>query len=190
MIGWIVAAVAAFFVLGYLQAPILAWTVAGGALGAWLSVIAGWGMTTNGVLAIAFLLVAAVLNVRPLRRAVLSDRVLAIYRRIVPVGEGVPSAPMRAADAAEWIGKGQVTSTRLLAMDEIFLSVARDPGFQPFVPQLRYLRGRTSRISLQAMVGADRSVSPLDAALYSGFVSGQRRASIGRTADVAEARPA
>jgi acyl-CoA dehydrogenase len=84
MIGWIVSAVAAFFVLGFFQAPILAWTVAGGALTAWLSLMAGFGTTTNIVLAAVFLLVAAVLNLKPLRRAVLSDRILAIYRRIVP----------------------------------------------------------------------------------------------------------
>ena len=84
MIGFVAAAIAAFFVLGYFQAPILAWTVAGGALLAYLSMAAGFGTTTNIVVGVAFLMVAALVNLRPLRRLVFSDPVLDIYRRILP----------------------------------------------------------------------------------------------------------
>ena len=54
MIGFFAAAIAAFFVLAYFQVPILGWTVAGGALLAWLSVVAEFGPTTNVVLAAVF----------------------------------------------------------------------------------------------------------------------------------------
>src|SRR5258706_3168691 len=84
MIGFVAAAIAAFFVLAYFQAPVLAWTVAGGALLAYLSMVAGVGPTTNLVVGVAFLVVAALLNLRPLRRLVFSDPVLGIYRRILP----------------------------------------------------------------------------------------------------------
>ena len=84
MIGFFAAAIAAFFVLAYFQAPILAWTVASGALLAYLSVVAAFGTTTNIVLGAVFLVVAALLNVRPLRRLVFSDPVLGLYRRILP----------------------------------------------------------------------------------------------------------
>ncbi len=78
------AAIAAFFVLAYLRAPIIAWTVAGGALAAYLGAVAGFGATTNTVLAVLFVIVAAVLNVPALRRRLISDPILAIYRRILP----------------------------------------------------------------------------------------------------------
>src|SRR5574341_1502807 len=52
MIGFVLAAVAAFLVLGYLQAP--------------------------------FIVIAAVANIAPLRRLLVSNPVLAIFRRIVP----------------------------------------------------------------------------------------------------------
>ena len=84
MIGFFAAAVAAFFVLAYFQVPILGWTVAGGLLIAWLSVIAEFVQTTNIVLAAAFLIVAALCNIRPLRRLVFSNPILGVYRRILP----------------------------------------------------------------------------------------------------------
>jgi len=84
MIGFILATVAAFLALAYFQAPVLVWTVAGGLLAAYLSAVAGFGATTNIVLGILFIAVAALLNLRPLRRLVISDAVLAIYRRILP----------------------------------------------------------------------------------------------------------
>jgi len=84
MLGFFLAAVAAFLVLGYLQAPIIAWTVAGGALAAVLSAVAGFGATANVVLAVLWVAGAAVLNLRVLRRWIVSDPILAIYRRILP----------------------------------------------------------------------------------------------------------
>jgi AcrR family transcriptional regulator len=109
-----------------------------------------------------------------------------IYRRIAPSGDAAQPKVTNAREAMEWIRADRGDAARMLAMDELFLTVARDPALQSFAPQLRYLRGRTSGASLQAIVGADRPVSPLDAALYSGFVSGQRRAMLGLSADEAE----
>ncbi|HYR35062.1 MAG TPA: acyl-CoA dehydrogenase [Burkholderiales bacterium] len=76
-------AIAAFLVLAYFGAPLLAWTIAGGALLWYLSVAAGFGATTNAVLAAVFVLLAA-LNIPWLRRAAFTNRVLAVYRRILP----------------------------------------------------------------------------------------------------------
>jgi len=84
MIGFVIAAVAAFLALAYFQAPLLAWTIAGGLLAAYLSAVAAFGATANVVLGTLFIVVAAVLNLRPLRRMLLSNPVLAIYRRILP----------------------------------------------------------------------------------------------------------
>src|SRR5438067_12504792 len=78
------AAIAAFLVLAYFGAPLLAWTIAGGALLAYLSDVAAFGAITNVVLAALFLIVAVVLNIRWLRRLSFTDHVLALYRRILP----------------------------------------------------------------------------------------------------------
>jgi acyl-CoA dehydrogenase len=80
----ILATIAAFFVLAYFGAPILWWTVAAAALLGYLSVVAAFGFTTNVVLATVFVLIAAVLNVPFLRRLVVTNHVLALYRRILP----------------------------------------------------------------------------------------------------------
>ncbi|WP_160172119.1 TetR family transcriptional regulator [Novosphingobium lindaniclasticum] len=73
---------------------------------------------------------------------------------------------------------------RLVAIEELTLAVARDPGLRDFAPQLRYLRGRSSRLQLvgqlKRRLGGEVRVSPLDAALYSSMISGQRRALTGR----------
>jgi hypothetical protein len=68
---------------------------------------------------------------------------------------------------------------RLAAMEELILAVARDPGLRDFGPQLRYLRGRSSSLQLALQLGPEASISPLDAAIYSSMISGQRRALIG-----------
>src|SRR5438874_2887357 len=78
------AAIAAFLVLAYFGAPLLAWTVAGGALLWYLSIVAAFGPVTNVVLAALFVLVAVVLNIRWLRRLSFTGPVLAVYRRILP----------------------------------------------------------------------------------------------------------
>jgi acyl-CoA dehydrogenase len=84
MIGFFAAAIAAFFVLAYFQVPILGWTFAGGLLLGYLSVVADFGQTTNIVLGAAFVIVAALCNIKPLRRLVFSDPILGIYRQILP----------------------------------------------------------------------------------------------------------
>lgn len=63
-----------------------------------------------------------------------------------------------------------------LAMAELMMAAMRDPALAPFAAQLRYLRGRTSRGVLQALVGRDRPVSVADAALFSSFSVGQGNA--------------
>ena len=68
MILFFAAAIAAFLVLAYFDAPLLAWTIAGGALLAYLSDVAAFGAITSVVLAALFVIVAVVLNIRWLRR--------------------------------------------------------------------------------------------------------------------------
>src|SRR5204863_9768257 len=84
MLAWIAAVVLAFFILGYFRAPLLGWTLAAGALVGWLSALFGIGETGNIVLAVGFVVISAILNIPLLRRTLLTNKILAVYRRILP----------------------------------------------------------------------------------------------------------
>jgi len=84
MIGLVLATLAVILVFGYVGVPILWWTVAGGLLLAGASLVAGLGASANWALAAVFAAIAAVLNVPLLRRALVSDRILAVFRKILP----------------------------------------------------------------------------------------------------------
>ncbi|WP_395327678.1 TetR family transcriptional regulator [Novosphingobium sp. BL-8H] len=107
-----------------------------------------------------------------------------IYRNITDhVRDTVKPTLDREESILAWKDFPSQPST-LVAIEELMLAVARDPALAEFGPQLRYLRGRTSGLQLAALLGDNAPVSPLDMAIYSSFVSGQRRALIGR--DIAE----
>jgi acyl-CoA dehydrogenase len=84
MLGFALAAIGVFLVFGYFGLPIAWWTLAAGALLWYLSDVADFGSVTNVVLASVFIVLAAVLNISWLRRKLITDRILAVYRRIVP----------------------------------------------------------------------------------------------------------
>jgi acyl-CoA dehydrogenase len=84
MIAFSIATLLVLVLLAYFEVRIIVWTVSLGLLlGAWASALES-SAATNAVLGAVFAAVALALNVTPLRRALLSDRVLAIYRRILP----------------------------------------------------------------------------------------------------------
>ena len=83
--AWFVAGVVAvILIFGYFGLPIVWWTLAAALLTWYLGVIAGFGVATNIALAVVFVVIAAILNLPGLRRKIVSDHVLAIYRRILP----------------------------------------------------------------------------------------------------------
>src|SRR5688572_14903769 len=77
-------ALAAFLLLAYFQLPLIVWTAAVGLLGWWASVIGGFSLVTNSVLLALFAVAALALNVPLIRRAILTNHILAVYRRILP----------------------------------------------------------------------------------------------------------
>ncbi len=84
MTGFAIGTIAVLFTLAYFQAPILLWTVAAGVmLASWAAALA-LSAQANAVLFFLFILIAPVLTVPALRRRLLSDHVLAIFRRILP----------------------------------------------------------------------------------------------------------
>lgn len=112
-----------------------------------------------------------------------------IYRLVVPVSveEGLVVPPGDSTQVIEEMARVQLAGGYRLAIDELLIAVARDPGLRPFAAQLRYLRGRTSVAYLRALVGGARDVSPLDAALLSDFSMGQGRACVGLDPEAAHA---
>jgi acyl-CoA dehydrogenase len=84
MITFSIATLAAVIALAALRAPIFVWTAAVGVIGATWATLLGFSPTTNAALAAVFGALALVLNLSALRRRLLSDPLLAIYRRILP----------------------------------------------------------------------------------------------------------
>jgi acyl-CoA dehydrogenase len=131
MIYWIAGVVAVFLVFAFFRLPILWWTLAGGLLSWGLSVSVGFGSLTNTILISVFVVVAAILNIPALRRVLISNHVLAIYRRILP---DMSQTEKEAIDAGTvwWDGdlfSGKPDWDKLLAMPAPRLS----PEEQAFV---------------------------------------------------------
>jgi acyl-CoA dehydrogenase len=83
MTVFFVASLAAFLILAYFRAPAWLWNL--GAFLAWLAaLLAGFSATAAVALAAAFIAAALALNPGVLRRRLVSERVLALYRRILP----------------------------------------------------------------------------------------------------------
>src|SRR5436190_21219469 len=78
------ATLAVLLLLAYFQGPILIWTAAGGLMLASLAVAAQLSAQTDAVLFFLYVLIAPVLVIPALRRRLLSDHILAIFRRILP----------------------------------------------------------------------------------------------------------
>src|SRR5262245_30786744 len=78
------AALAGFLILAYFQLPLVVWTAAVGLLFWWVSALADFGVVGNTILFAPFAIAALALNVPFLRRAILTNHVLAVYRRILP----------------------------------------------------------------------------------------------------------
>jgi acyl-CoA dehydrogenase len=84
MLAFAIGTLAVLVLLAYFRAPIFVWTVALGVMGATWTIVLGFDAAANIALAATFLAVAAILNLPPLRRRLVSDPVLAIYRRMLP----------------------------------------------------------------------------------------------------------
>ncbi len=84
LVAWFLGVIATVLIFGYWRMPLLWWTLAAGLLTWYLSVLAGFSLVTNIVLGVAFAAIALALNVKALRQKLLTNRILAIYRRILP----------------------------------------------------------------------------------------------------------
>jgi acyl-CoA dehydrogenase len=81
---FVIAVLFAFLTLAYVRVPAWVWTIAVGLAVAGVAKYAHLGQTALAVATVVFVVFAAVLNITFLRRALVTDRILAIYRRILP----------------------------------------------------------------------------------------------------------
>jgi acyl-CoA dehydrogenase len=84
MLVFAICTVVVLLALAFFRAPIFVWTAAVGVMGATWATVLAFSAGTNAVLFAVFAAVAALLNLPMLRRRLLSDPILAIYRRILP----------------------------------------------------------------------------------------------------------
>jgi acyl-CoA dehydrogenase len=84
MLVFAICTVVVLLALAFFRAPIFVWTAGVGVMGATWATVLEFSAGTNAVLFAVFAAVAALLNLPVLRRRLLSDPVLAIYRRILP----------------------------------------------------------------------------------------------------------
>jgi acyl-CoA dehydrogenase len=79
-----VLAVAVLMTLAYFQAPIAVWVAGAAVLAGTASASWQWSMQANAAMVLLFILVAPVLVIPALRRRLVSDHILAVFRRILP----------------------------------------------------------------------------------------------------------
>ncbi|HWD23180.1 MAG TPA: acyl-CoA dehydrogenase [Burkholderiales bacterium] len=84
MLAFVLGALAVFFVFAYFGLAIGWWTLAAAGLLWYLSIALELGFVANVLLGTVFILVAAAFNIPWLRRTLITDRILALYRRILP----------------------------------------------------------------------------------------------------------
>ena len=105
----ILAAVAVAWVLAYHRLPAVAWTVAAAIGLALITAYARWPQTEVAALWIVFAAAALLLNPTPLRRALVSRPLLALFRRILPQ---VSQTEREALDAGTVWWDGELFSGR------------------------------------------------------------------------------
>lgn len=137
------------------------------------------GVTHRAVAERAGLTLGTVSHKFPTKAALLEAAFEGIYAAMVTEAADSSGRSRPAATREETIADltlAVVGSTQGAGRDELFLAAARDPTLADFGAQLRYLRGRSSRASIQAIIGPHRTASLLETALFSAFISSQLRA--------------
>lgn len=101
----------------------------------------------------------------------------AIYSRMVP--QGTPEEILGTLSRQDAIGHLEgafAPRANALGLEELSVATARDSAFAGFAAQLRYLRGRSAGPYFQAILGPDRQISSIDAAIFSALLSGRGNA--------------
>jgi AcrR family transcriptional regulator len=146
------------------------------------------GVTHRAVAEQAGVTLGTVSHKFPTKSGLLEAAFEGIYAAMTSQAEASSDSDRQATsphEVVEDIARAVVHTTQGAGRDELVLAAARDPALATFGAQVRYLRGRSSRAGLQALIGPDREASLLEAALFSAFLSSQLRAYAGRPAPTA-----
>jgi AcrR family transcriptional regulator len=100
----------------------------------------------------------------------------AVYRRNADLGTAAPSFSL--AEAVASLSRLEHPGLSFRPMAELMLAASRLPELVDFIPQLRYLRGRSGLSLLKAMLGPEQTISRQDAAVFSSFSIGLAFSSI------------
>ncbi len=116
----ILAAIAVSWTFAYHRLPAIAWTIAAAAGMGLLTAYSGWSSSTLGALWVLLIVGAVLRNPTPLRRTLLSEPLLTLFRRILPQ---VSQTEQEALDAGTvwWDGdlfSGKPDWNKLLAYPE------------------------------------------------------------------------
>ena len=91
-------AVAAFWVLAYVGAPLLVWTAAFGLLLLALKMVGALGATAFAIAGGLYLALALLLNLRPLRRALLTAPIFGVFKKVLPEMSSTEREALEAGD--------------------------------------------------------------------------------------------
>ncbi len=94
----VLAALLVAWVLAYVGAPLLIWTLGAGLLLLALKAVGALGATAFAVSAAVFLALAVLLNVRPLRRAVLTGPIFGVFKKVLPEMSSTEREALEAGD--------------------------------------------------------------------------------------------
>ena len=91
-------AIAAVWIAAYVGAPLLVWTVGFGVLLLALKAVAAISATAFMVSGAIYLLLAALLNLRPLRRAIITAPVFSVFKKVLPEMSSTEREALEAGD--------------------------------------------------------------------------------------------
>lgn len=93
-----VIAIAAFWLMAFVGAPLIVWTAAFGALLIALQFTGAIGATAFAVSGLIYVVIAALLNIKPLRRVVLTGPIFGVFKKVLPEMSDTEREALEAGD--------------------------------------------------------------------------------------------
>ncbi len=94
----VVVAIAAFWLMAFVGAPLILWTAAFGALLIALNLTGAIGATAFVVSGSIYVLFAALLNIKPLRRAIITGPIFGVFKKVLPEMSSTEREALEAGD--------------------------------------------------------------------------------------------
>ena len=94
----VVVAIATFWLMAFVGAPLIVWTAAFGALLIVLKLTGAIGATAFAVSGAIYVVLAALLNIKPLRRAVITGPIFGVFKKVLPEMSSTEREALEAGD--------------------------------------------------------------------------------------------